>query len=101
MTRLVFGRDRIADAWQEPASLPECPSGKHLIDPNIERCTVCLWLDPAILRCQTQGCDFPADYEAEVADVGDPAFEAPIQSANFCAHHALLGGISLVPGPVQ
>jgi hypothetical protein len=97
-SRLVFGRDRLPEPWEVPARPPECPSGKHLVDPNIERCTVCLWLDPAILRCQTQGCDFPADWEAEVAD---PDFAKPIQSAQFCAHHALLGGISLVPGPVQ
>ena len=94
MSRLVFGRDRIPDAW-EPEPRPECAPGHHLIDDGIRRCTVCLWLDPDIRRCETQGCILPGEYEAEVGE--GPGFTTILRSAVFCRRHAFLGGIALVP----
>lgn len=100
MTRagLRFGRDRIPEPWEPPAEMPECAPGAHLIDEALERCTVCGWLDPEVTRCATQGCDVPGDYKAEVASRDDPDFTNVLQSARFCARHAFLGGIALVPG---
>lgn len=78
----------------------ECRPGQHLVDGSLERCTECGWLDPDVRRCDVDGCIYPAEYEAEVGPKGEgPEFTTIIQSGAFCDRHALLGGISLVPGP--
>lgn len=99
MSKIVFGRDRIPEAWPAPPPVPECRPGTHLVDLQLARCTVCLWLDPSVERCATQGCEMPGEYVAEMGPASEgPAFTTILETALFCQPHALLGGLSLLPG---